>query len=109
MLVEHPNGCDCYGCCSVIVGAEEIHVWLGSGPDCSLDNLEACTTCTPNPDCSNDCSPDDCDLCFGEDSLPEGCDDPGCPDGQSSCTSTEDCGEYQYCLTGCCVDYVPPS
>jgi hypothetical protein len=102
-----PNGCDCYGCCTVTVDGEDIHVWLGSGEDCSLANLDACGSCTPNPDCSNDCDPNNCELCFGESELPEGCDTPTCPEGQMSCTVSEDCGSNAYCLTGCCVAYDP--
>ena len=37
-----PNGCDCFGCCEV----QGEFIYLGSSPDCSMDNLDACNNCT---------------------------------------------------------------
>lgn len=104
-----PNGCDCFGCCTISTPNGDVNVFLNSGPDCSLINLDACVQCTPQiDDCGNDCNPDDCELCFGETELPEGCDVPGgcqeweppCPNGQA------DCPEGLFCVTGCCI--APP-
>jgi hypothetical protein len=108
-LPSVPNGCDCYGCCTVVVDGEEINIWLGSGPDCALDNLDACASCTLNTECGNPCEPEACEVCFGG-TLPEGCDDPGC-DNDMPCTvdanGDHDCPEGFFCLSGCCTDYVP--
>ena len=102
-----PNGCDCFGCCTVVADGEEVHVWLGSGPDCAIDNLDACTTCTPSEDCNNPCDEDECEVCFGGE-LPDGCDDPDCPSG-IACTiadnGTDNCPSGFYCFQGCCTDY----
>jgi hypothetical protein len=104
-----PNGCDCFGCCSVLTPNGEVNIFLNSSPECSLLNLEACTECTPQiEDCGNDCNPDDCELCFGEDTLPPGCDVPGgCEDWQIPCMDAAPCvAEYgmgAYCVTGCCA------
>ncbi len=104
-----PNGCDCYGCCTVVVDGEEVNIWLGSGPDCSVDNIEACSSCTPNEDCGNPCNPDACEICVGGE-LPEGCDEPGCDNG-TPCTvdasGADDCPDGFFCLSGCCTDFTP--
>ncbi len=102
-----PNGCDCFGCCTVDTGNGEVNVFLGSGPDCSLTSLDACESCTPSTDCGNPCDPMDCELCFGESELPEGCDEPGGCEGGLPCTVEEDCPVDFYCLTGCCLPPPP--
>ncbi|HEY8377153.1 MAG TPA: hypothetical protein VIK91_11720, partial [Nannocystis sp.] len=105
-----PNGCDCFGCCAVTVDGMTRYVYLGD-KDCSLANLDACTQCTPNPDCLNPCMPDECELCFAEDELPPGCQEPSCPDGQVPCEVDDmggsGCPEETFCSTGCCVPIVP--
>jgi len=113
-----PNGCDCFGCCSIDGGARTI--WLGSyagsdrndvtcTPDSMLDD-ELCHPCTQVEDCLNPCG--ECELCFGRDELPEGC-DPGegsarCPDpGQGAPCGLEGdapCPSYEVCITGCCAE-----
>lgn len=106
-----PPGCDCFGCCTVDLGngmTEDI--FLGSGGDCSLQNIEACQSCTKVTDCGNDCDPNEpCEPCFGE-ALPPECNEPVC-DNNLSCTDNSACaGAYQgqdgYCWNGCCT---PPS
>jgi hypothetical protein len=99
---EVPNGCDCFGCCTVVIGREELSILIGA-PGCALDNLDACPVCTPVAECSDPCEPDDCELCFGETELPEGCKDPECRGEQTPCRVNEDCGDNQYCQTGCCA------
>jgi len=100
-----PNGCDCFGCCQV---GDEFY-YLNSGPDCSLDNLEACNHCTFFANCNNECEPDKCELCFGQelDDLPAGCKgEPSCDMGQA-CKDASECPGGQFCQTGCCTVIVP--
>ena len=61
-----PNGCDCFGCCHVQTGDGTIDIYLGSGPDCRLDNLAGCSPCTFHEACDNPCEPEKCELCFGQ-------------------------------------------
>jgi hypothetical protein len=103
-----PNGCDCYGCCRVQTPYGWIDIQLNSHPDCALDNLDVCEECTLQiEECGNPCIPEECELCFGETELPEECDEPGCPEGMIPCETTDDCPEFHYCVTGCCV-YIDP-
>ena len=99
-----PNGCDCFGCCTVEYEGQLYDVFLGA-PDCSLDNFDACPACEMNEDCDDPCEDDICELCFGQDpeDLPEECDEPECPDGVQPCEVDADCPEQQFCQTGCCV------
>jgi hypothetical protein len=96
-----PNGCDCFGCCTVNVDGVDYDILIGS-PDCSLDNFAACPQCTQVESCTDPCDPTDCELCFGETELPPGCKEPTCPDGQTSCESNADCTADYFCQTGCC-------
>lgn len=101
-----PPGCDCFGCCEVQTADGPIHIFLNSGPDCSLDNLDACESCTYQiDDCGVPCVPELCQLCFGDDELPPGCDQPECVVGDP-CVDTSECATDFYCLLGCC--YPPP-
>ena len=99
-----PNGCDCFGCCEI----DGNFVYLGGG-ECSLNNLEACDSCTFFENCNNPCMPEECELCFGQDpnDLPEDCMEPSCPDGVTPCNNIDDCLEGQFCQTGCCVGIDP--
>jgi hypothetical protein len=104
-----PPGCDCFGCCQVDVGdGTTVNIFLNSGPDCSLANLDGCQPCTfQGEECGNPCEPGTCEVCFGEDELPEGC-DPGtgeCTSGES-CEATSDCPTDWFCYLQCC--YPPP-
>lgn len=101
-----PPGCDCFGCCTVQTPDGPVDIFLNSGPDCSLDNLEGCQTCTQQTDCGNECVPEECELCFGETELPEGCDDGNQCTDTTPCTVNEDCSADYFCYLGCC--YPPP-
>jgi hypothetical protein len=102
-----PPGCDCFGCCTVETPDGPLDIFLNSGPDCSLDNLEACQTCTSQiDDCGTPCVPEKCQVCFGETEPPEGCDDGMCPNEMLACESNAECPTDFYCLLGCC--YPPP-
>lgn len=103
-----PNGCDCFGCCSITVGDKNYDVYLGDD-QCSLDNIENCAQCTKNDGCVNPCEPDNCEVCFGQE-LPPGCDEPTCDKGDA-CTvdsmGNDDCPAGTFCSTGCCVAIIP--
>jgi hypothetical protein len=101
-LPRVPNGCDCFGCCEL--GKE--FVYLDGSPDCRLDNLEACQSCTFNEACANPCDTHDCELCFGQtpDDLPHKCGgQTACSEGVTSCQLDADCPADNFCQTGCCI------
>jgi hypothetical protein len=98
---EVPNGCDCFGCCTVTVDGIEYAIFIGD--DCNLDDVENCDSCTPQDSCGDVCDPDDCELCFGETELPPNCEEPSCAVGQLPCLDNGDCLAGDYCQTGCCV------
>nr|WP_293176373.1 hypothetical protein [Nannocystis sp.] len=108
-LCQVPNGCDCFGCCTVQVDGKAHDIFLGD-PDCSLADAESCAKCTKNEDCDEECNPEQCELCFGESELPEGCEEATCDEAQG-CTidkfGNHDCPEGSYCSTGCCFPIVP--
>jgi hypothetical protein len=60
-----PNGCDCFGCCTVSYGAgETANVRLVTG--CTADKFgdpTVCPRCTQNTECVNTCEP--CEVCVG--------------------------------------------
>jgi hypothetical protein len=104
-----PPGCDCFGCCTVQTPKGPVDIFLNSGPDCSLDNIDACQTCTSQiDDCGTPCVPEKCQVCFGESEPPEGC------GGENMCPSGDPCDADQvdscpsdfFCYLGCC--YPPP-
>jgi len=104
-----PPGCDCFGCCTVQTPEGPIDIFLNSDPDCSLDNLDACTTCTSQiDDCGVPCVPEDCQVCFGETEPPEGCGgEQMCPSGDTCDSDMPDtCPPDYFCYLGCC--YPPP-
>jgi hypothetical protein len=70
-----PNGCDCFGCCSVkLPGGGSVDVMLKDS--CSLEKIgdeSACPVCVKSTACGNECG--ECELCPGktEADLPEHC------------------------------------
>jgi len=104
-----PSGCDCFGCCTIVIEGESHDIYLGD-KDCSVENIAGCETCTKNEDCDDPCLPEMCELCFGESELPEGCDVPLC-EGLDPCTIDKEgmsnCPEGTYCQTGCCQLILP--
>jgi hypothetical protein len=120
-----PNGCDCFGCCTVQdVDGTETNVLIGG--TCSVDQLDdeqACPRCMKTTDCSNDCG--ECELCPGKtvDDLPDSCTPPPpdggtpppdggtpppntCDNGEPVCSADIPCvGEF-YCSFGCCLPIV---
>ncbi|GEM_PF-792929 len=108
-----PSGCDCFGCCKVVVDGTTYTVFLGD-EECSIDTIATCNTCTFNGECGNDCDPAMCELCLGQDpsDLPEECNEtPTCPGGEQVCTSnpdgTDNCPTDYFCQVGCCK-LIPP-
>ena len=104
-----PNGCDCFGCCTVSVDGVSYDIFLGD-QNCSLASIETCLECTKNEDCDDACQPENCEVCFGETEPPPGCDMPTC-EGSEPCKvdnmGNSNCPADQFCSTGCCVPIVP--
>jgi hypothetical protein len=101
-----PPGCDCFGCCTVQTPDGPVDIFLNGDPDCSLDNLDACTSCTSQiEECGNPCVPEECEICFGETEPPEGCGENSC-EGDLPCDATPDCPVDYFCYLGCC--FPPP-
>ncbi|MCA9688357.1 MAG: DUF4215 domain-containing protein [Myxococcales bacterium] len=100
-----PNGCDCFGCCEV----NGEYYYLDSNPDCSLDNLAACNHCTFFDNCANQCEPENCELCFGQDpeDLPDNCQEPTCDMNVTPCLQQADCPVGEFCQAGCCFPIIP--
>lgn len=125
-----PNGCDCFGCCTVTLGNGETMDIL-TGTECSLDKAEdasACPVCVKSETCGNTCGR--CELCPGKtiEDLPEDCSpttgtggagsggapsdpgDPGysCDGGEQVCgPDLPPCMLGGYCSLGCCL-LAPP-
>jgi hypothetical protein len=97
-----PNGCDCFGCCELPARSGQF-VYV-DGWACTIDGGDpmGCSPCTPHTGCINPC--DECEICFGDLALPDGCVVQACPVGRSPCGQPCQlaCGPDEYCLTGCC-------
>lgn len=114
-----PNGCDCFGCCTVSIGiAESVDILTGN--DCSVDKAEdadACPPCVKSTACGNTCG--ECELCPGKTvaDLPEAC-NPGtggtgggpggpgytCDGGEQVCgPDLAACSAGHFCSLGCCL------
>jgi hypothetical protein len=121
-----PNGCDCFGCCTVhLENGSTKSVLLGSGCNIDGNDVTGCTACVPNDSCVNTCGT--CELCPGKtvDDLPPECftggdgdgdgdgdagtgggGTPGvtCEDGAVRCGSgLPACASDSACEFGCCV------
>jgi hypothetical protein len=111
-----PNGCDCFGCCSIpLPGGGTKNVVLSS--TCSIADINdptKCRTCTPTTDCSNPC--DRCEICVGKPTVPADCapgPDAGADSGSGqvctggvTCNATLPCASGTYCVTGCCIPVI---
>jgi len=117
-----PNGCDCFGCCTVNVGGTVADIQVdGSCSSENIDDEDACPRCTKSAECGNTCGT--CELCPGKtvDDLPEEC-SPGsggagaggsgggpgytCDGGEQVCgAGLPECEIGTYCALGCCIVY----
>ena len=103
-----PNGCDCFGCCSIPGLAYT--VWLGSeNPagtgSCNANTLQdptMCKPCTQVQACLNTCG--NCEICIGKPDLPPECQVQECPPGAQACGQPGQpfCPDGASCITGCC-------
>ncbi|HVY25198.1 MAG TPA: hypothetical protein VHB79_01550 [Polyangiaceae bacterium] len=126
-----PNGCDCFGCCTVQDGDASVDIMLSA--TCSLDNVDdekACPRCTKTDTCGNTCGR--CELCPGktEADLPADCGGSTgtggapstgeggaatgggptytCDSGEQVCgTNLPGCPLDYYCSLGCCIPKPP--
>ncbi len=104
-----PNGCDCFGCCTIEFNGMSYDIFLGD-PDCTIATIDSCAQCTKNEQCDNVCVPENCELCFGQTELPPGCEMPTC-ENADACTiddmGNDNCPAGFFCSTGCCVPIIP--
>lgn len=132
-----PNGCDCFGCCTVQLPSGE-SADITTSSTCSVDKIDdekACARCVKSDACGNTCGR--CELCPGKTlaDLPEDCGTPtgggGSGSGGSSSTGGTSptggsnpgytcegglqvcgsglpgCGLSEYCSQGCCLPQPP--
>ncbi len=117
-----PNGCDCFGCCTV-QQTDGSTVDIMEVPTCSLLNLSdttACPRCVKTTQCGNTCG--ECELCLGKTvaDLPASCTPQtgtggttgagGAPPVYTCDNGTQVCGPdlpcpstTQFCSMGCCL------
>jgi hypothetical protein len=107
-----PNGCDCFGCCSVLHAGSLLDVFITSS--CSLDALDddvACPRCFKTPICENALGTCELALAMPVADLPTSCTDTPryeCDTGTRCGPDVGDCAATQFCSNGCClVDIVP--
>jgi hypothetical protein len=128
-----PNGCDCFGCCTVAVpGGGSVDIQAAGS--CSVDNVDdadACPRCVKSAVCGNTCGR--CELCPGKTvaDLPEDCGSTGaggagsgtggaatggtgggptysCDGGEQVCgAGLPGCALGSYCSQGCCLVQPP--
>jgi hypothetical protein len=99
-----PNGCDCFGCCTLTSNTNtQVDVILKD--TCTSTNLgdpNACPVCTKVADCNNRC--DACEYCVGGVTPGPGCTtNQQCDPGINPCAAgTNACATGFACVTGCC-------
>lgn len=119
-----PNGCDCFGCCTIPTDGGEVDILLSDG--CSVAALAdetLCPRCVPTDSCNNDCG--ECELCLGKTmaDLPASCFPPPdgsggsgsggsggdvppppntCSNGAEVCSEVSACPSGFFCFQGCC-------
>jgi hypothetical protein len=122
-----PNGCDCFGCCTVEVNGTAVDIQTAS--TCSVDKIDdekACPRCVKAAACENTCGR--CELCPGRTvaDLPEDCGTTTgaggagntgaggagtgggptytCDGGEQVCgAGLPGCPLSHYCSLGCCI------
>jgi hypothetical protein len=111
-----PNGCDCFGCCTVpgLPGPVRLESYCTTA---DLGDPTKCPPCTQVTQCLNPC--ERCEFCVGKLTLPDDCAEPGggapytCPAGATVCGAyglgPECCPPDRTCVTGCCLPiYIIP-
>jgi hypothetical protein len=117
-----PNGCDCFGCCSVTL-RDGSTLDIQETASCSLATIgdsKACPRCQKSTQCNNQCG--ECELCAGKTAadLPASCGATTPPPGDGepppphyTCDNAQVCGDNlaacpadQYCSLGCCLPLV---
>jgi hypothetical protein len=110
-----PNGCDCFGCCEIMVDDASYTVYLGSGEGegtCTMADVADPTKCSPCvqvESCLNPCVAENCELCIGQVELPDDC-EPTCEGDLQACDpllNNTDCPNGGICISGCCQGPVP--
>jgi len=118
-----PNGCDCFGCCTVPGVDHPIRLDSTCKTVADFGDATKCPACTQVTQCLNTCG--HCELCLGKTTLPADCATGGGTDGGSSgdggahdggtpvpqCDpGIQPCGpglpgcpESAGCITGCCI------
>jgi PPE-repeat protein len=124
-----PNGCDCFGCCT-LPGRDFAVKLQASCTQANYDDPVKCPRCTQTTSCVNTCGK--CEICLGKPMPDPGCDlpPPGtmiggggmggsgaggmggsegpCPSGVVYCgTDSSSCPSGYFCLTGCCIRNIP--
>jgi len=130
-----PNGCDCFGCCTVQLPSGDT-VDIETSATCSLSKVgdaDACPRCVKNDTCGNTCG--HCELCPGKTvaDLPDDCGSTGaggassgtggaatggaatgggpsytCDGGEQVCgPGLPTCALGTYCSLGCCLVQPP--
>jgi hypothetical protein len=99
-----PNGCDCFGCCNVLVEGTPVPIRLVS--TCTMALIReprACPFCVINDSCFNPC--ETCEICPGRTlgDLPLSCNNAVDCGMRKNCTSSAECLGFDHCSQGCCV------
>jgi len=112
-----PNGCDCFGCCTVTYktdgGVMTRNVRLAATCTAAdFGDTTKCPSCTQVSDCINTCEL--CEVCIGKPDPDPSCADggtppPQCSEGAIPCgpggIDPSLCPEGTVCITGCCVTW----
>jgi len=111
-----PDGCDCFGCCSVPGLAKPVRL-AATCTAADFANPAKCPPCTQVTQCLNPC--ERCEICIGKPALPDDCATPNgcppyaCPAGAIACgaygVAPSLCPAGTSCVTGCCrrLDALP--
>jgi hypothetical protein len=89
-----PNGCDCFGCCTVrLANGTNVNVALSTGCNIDGNSVTGCNSCVPNDSCRNECGK--CELCPGKTvaDLPAECFQSPPATGDGGTTTTGDAGQ----------------
>ena len=112
-----PNGCDCFGCCTVPGVDHPIRLDSTCKTVADFGDPAKCPACTQVTQCLNTCG--HCELCLGKTTLPADCFTggadggaatdggtpvPQCDPGVQPCgQGLPGCPETSGCITGCCI------